>query len=213
MVAHITRKTSSKERGFHENYTLKFNFLQQSERFGNCCIFFRHLAILKCPSIFVNDASDLNNAHKFCNTLERMWWHSFRKNTRFIGKCLSKQGSYWFSEVFPPTSIVRELNTSPVLSHLSNRSLNLALINTNYWIQVSECLLAPIAIISTISLSKPNTKLTSTLLTTHVCPCTRVKGNFVGELVQSTGFERPCELDMHVTYNIILITLTMIYIP
>jgi hypothetical protein len=73
MVAHITRKTSGKERGFHENYTLKFNLLvsQQSERFGNR-IFFRHLAILKFPNIFVNDASDLNNAHEFCNTLERM---------------------------------------------------------------------------------------------------------------------------------------------
>jgi hypothetical protein len=191
---------------------LKFNFFQQSERFGNGCIFFRHLAILKFPNIFVNDASDLNNAHEFCNTLERMLWHTFRKNTWFIGKFLSKLGCYSVSKVFPPTLIVSELNTSPVLSHLCNRSLNLALIDTEYWMQVSGCLLATIAIISTISSSKPNTKLTSTLLTTHVCPCTRVKGNFVVEHVQSTGFERPRELDMHVTYSIILITLTMIYI-
>jgi len=31
--------------------------------------------------------------------------------------------------------------------------------------------------------------------------------------LQSAGFERPRELDMHVTYSIILITVTMIYIP
>jgi hypothetical protein len=30
--------------------------------------------------------------------------------------------------------------------------------------------------------------------------------------MRSAGFERPRELDMHVTYSIILITLTMIYI-
>jgi hypothetical protein len=43
---------------------------------------------------------------------------------------------------------------------LCNRSFNLALVNTEFWIQVFECFLVCLAIISTISSSKPNTKLT-----------------------------------------------------
>ena len=70
MVTHITRKTSCKERGFHENYTLKFNISFNKVTDSTILVFFRHLASLKFPSIFVNDTSDLNNAHKFCNMFE-----------------------------------------------------------------------------------------------------------------------------------------------
>ena len=58
MVTHITRKTSCKEWGFHKNYTLKFNISFNKVTDSAILVFFRHLASLKFPSIFVNDASD-----------------------------------------------------------------------------------------------------------------------------------------------------------
>jgi hypothetical protein len=67
------------------------------------------------------------------------------------------------SELMQPILTVKEINVSPLFM------LDLALINAQFYMQVSEYL--------PFRHRTPHMKLPSTLFAVHVCPCTAEKGN------------------------------------